>query len=81
MKRLVLVIALLTAACEREERGFRVEPPRADRINSKQLSTLQPGEPVLAVVHGMAGFPQAANDEAGDPRVVLDDQYAHGRQV
>jgi cytochrome c oxidase cbb3-type subunit 3 len=31
-------------SCEREERGFRVETPSADRINSKQLSTLQPGQ-------------------------------------
>lgn len=32
-------------ACEREERGFRVKTPDADRINSKRLSTLQPGQP------------------------------------
>jgi cytochrome c oxidase cbb3-type subunit 3 len=32
-------------SCEREERGFRVKTPDADRINSKQLSTLQPGQP------------------------------------
>jgi cytochrome c oxidase cbb3-type subunit III len=44
MKRLVLIIAILTFSCEREERGFRVQPPQADRINSKQLTTLQPGE-------------------------------------
>lgn len=31
-------------SCEREERGFRVETPNADRINSKRLSTLQPGQ-------------------------------------
>ena len=49
MKRRVLIfatIALISAACEREERGFRVEPPQAGRIDSKQLSTLQPGEPI-----------------------------------
>ena len=47
MKRVIL-IALVAAmiACEREERGFRVEPPQADRINSKRLTTLQPGEPI-----------------------------------
>jgi cytochrome c oxidase cbb3-type subunit 3 len=33
------------SSCEREERGFRVEAPSASRINSKQLSTLQPGVP------------------------------------
>ena len=32
--------------CEREERGFRVQPPDADRINSKQLSDLAAGTPV-----------------------------------
>ena len=45
MKRAVLIVAIaLLVSCEREERDFRVEPPQADRINSKQLSTLQPGE-------------------------------------
>ncbi|PYT01626.1 MAG: cytochrome C [Acidobacteria bacterium] len=45
MKRAVIVIFILTiAACEREERGFRVQTPDANRINSKQLTTLQPGE-------------------------------------
>ena len=38
-----LVFAFIS--CEREERGFRVETPDANRINSKQLSTLQPGQP------------------------------------
>lgn len=55
MKRSVLFIvavAVIAASCEREERGFRVEPPQASRIDSKQLSTLQPGEPApLPVVH------------------------------
>jgi cytochrome c oxidase cbb3-type subunit III len=41
-----LALAALGAAllsCEREERGFRVEPPSANRIDSKSLSDLQPG--------------------------------------
>jgi cytochrome c oxidase cbb3-type subunit III len=38
---------LTTTSCEREERGFRVEAPSASRINSKQLSNLQPGQPTL----------------------------------
>jgi cytochrome c oxidase cbb3-type subunit III len=49
MKRFILIfasVALIAVACEREERGFRVEPPQAGRIDSKQLSTLQPGEPL-----------------------------------
>jgi cytochrome c oxidase cbb3-type subunit III len=49
MKRRLLIFAactLIAASCEREERGFRVEPPQADRINSKRLTTLQPGEPI-----------------------------------
>src|SRR5215203_1690588 len=47
MKRaaLFLTIAVLIS-CEREERGFRVEPPHADRINSKRMTTLQPGETI-----------------------------------
>jgi cytochrome c oxidase cbb3-type subunit III len=30
-------------ACKREERGFRVEAPSANRIDTVQLTTLQPG--------------------------------------
>lgn len=54
MKRTVLILVASTVlfSCEREERGFRVEPPQADRIDSKQLTTLQPGEPIpRQVVH------------------------------
>ena len=48
MRRLAFITGILFAAaglmaCEREERGFRVKTPDANRINSKQLSTLQPG--------------------------------------
>jgi cytochrome c oxidase cbb3-type subunit III len=47
MKRAAVLIAIaLLISCEREERGFRVQPPQADRINSKQLTTLQPGESI-----------------------------------
>ena len=35
----------LSASCKREERGFRVDPPSASRINTKRLSDLQPGVP------------------------------------
>ena len=47
MKRycLVLLAVAVMSACEREERGFRVQTPDANRINSKQLSNLQAGEP------------------------------------
>lgn len=41
-----LFLALATFAawsCEREERGFRVKTPDANRIQTVQLSTLQPG--------------------------------------
>jgi len=50
---LLTVLVLIFAACEREERGFRVETPDANRIASKQLTTLQPGapSPVPAVVN------------------------------
>jgi cytochrome c oxidase cbb3-type subunit III len=33
----------LGAACKREERGLRVDPPSASRIDSKTLSELRPG--------------------------------------
>lgn len=39
-----IFLILIAVACEREERGFRVETPSADRINSKQLTTLQAGQ-------------------------------------
>jgi cytochrome c oxidase cbb3-type subunit III len=43
----VLMVGLIAVfiACEREERGFRVQPPDAQRINSKQLTDLQAGQP------------------------------------
>jgi cytochrome c oxidase cbb3-type subunit 3 len=46
--KIILITAILFMffACEREERGFRVNTLEADRINSKQLTTLQAGEPV-----------------------------------
>lgn len=40
---LVVSATLLPASCKREERGFRVQPPAAERINSKRLSDLEPG--------------------------------------
>jgi cytochrome c oxidase cbb3-type subunit 3 len=39
----LLLLALLSS-CKREERGFRVQPPAATRINSVSLSELRPGE-------------------------------------
>ena len=48
--RVLLVTLVLTAtiaaSCKREERGFRVDPPAADRIDSKRLSSLQAGVPI-----------------------------------
>jgi cytochrome c oxidase cbb3-type subunit III len=57
--RLVCAVLALVAfglsllSCEREERGFRVEPPSSVRADSKSLSDLQPGPPlpVPAVVN------------------------------
>ena len=44
-KLIILIAAVMFfLSCEREERGFRVQPPDAQRIDSKQLTTLQPGE-------------------------------------
>jgi cytochrome c oxidase cbb3-type subunit 3 len=34
----------LILACEREERGFRVQQPDANRVNDKRLTELQAGE-------------------------------------
>ena len=49
----LICVALLLSqiSCEREERGFRVEPPSSGRINSKTLTDLQPGQktPATAV--------------------------------
>jgi cytochrome c oxidase cbb3-type subunit 3 len=38
-----LAFGLALVSCEREERGFRVKPPDADRINAKTMTDLQPG--------------------------------------
>ena len=40
---LLLIASSAFVACEREERGFRVKTPDANRIQTVQLSTLQPG--------------------------------------
>jgi cytochrome c oxidase cbb3-type subunit 3 len=40
---LLLLAGSAFVACEREERGFRVKTPDANRIQSIQLSSLQPG--------------------------------------
>ena len=44
------IAAGLIIACEREERGFRVKTPDSNRINSKQLTTFQAGEPAPTTV-------------------------------
>src|SRR5215212_2868011 len=40
----IVLFFLIFTSCEREERGFRVQTPDSNRINSKQLTTLQAGE-------------------------------------
>jgi len=40
---LALLGAIALCSCKREERAYRVDPPLATRINSKQLVTLEPG--------------------------------------
>ena len=37
------ILLLCFASCEREERGFRVEPPSSSRVNTIRLTELQPG--------------------------------------
>lgn len=48
LKTIILAIGFAAAgllvACEREERGFRVNPPDSNRISSKQLVTFQAGQ-------------------------------------
>lgn len=39
----IVIASLLVACCKREERGFRVQPPAADRINAKSITELHPG--------------------------------------
>jgi cytochrome c oxidase cbb3-type subunit 3 len=41
---IILTITFSIIACEREERGFRVQTPDANRIDAKQLTTLHAGE-------------------------------------
>jgi cytochrome c oxidase cbb3-type subunit 3 len=50
----LLAAAFVHAACEREERGFRVKPPDAARIEAKQMTTVQAGQQteMPAVVNG-----------------------------
>ena len=45
MKRKIFILVCLVMAlgCEREERGFRVKTPDANRIDSKQMGSLAPG--------------------------------------
>ncbi|HEV3469484.1 MAG TPA: cytochrome c [Pyrinomonadaceae bacterium] len=40
---LCALICLAFAGCEREERGFRVDPPSSGRVNTIRLSELAPG--------------------------------------
>ncbi|HEV7374013.1 MAG TPA: cytochrome c [Pyrinomonadaceae bacterium] len=42
--RVVVFSLLLFSSCKREERGYRVQPPAAGRVNSVSLSELRPGE-------------------------------------
>ena len=47
-KALVFILGCTTAlllSCKREERGFRVSPPVASRIETKTLTDFQAGEP------------------------------------
>ena len=43
-----LAFAATHSACEREERGFRVQPPSSSRVNTIRLTELQPGPPIPA---------------------------------
>ncbi|HEV2706709.1 MAG TPA: c-type cytochrome [Pyrinomonadaceae bacterium] len=39
---------VFAVSCEREERGFRVEPPSSARVNTIRQTELQPGTPIPA---------------------------------
>lgn len=45
LKKLLPFALLLLAGCEREERGFRVDPPASSRAQTVRLTELQPGPP------------------------------------
>jgi cytochrome c oxidase cbb3-type subunit 3 len=45
---LLILLCLCPAACKREERGLRVEPPSASRVNTIRQTELQPGPPIPA---------------------------------
>jgi cytochrome c oxidase cbb3-type subunit III len=40
----LLLLLTVLSSCKREERGFRVDPPAAGRVNGVSLSELRPGE-------------------------------------
>src|SRR5438270_12629613 len=40
---LITLFCLVLASCEREERGFRVEPPSSSRVNTIRLTEFQAG--------------------------------------
>jgi cytochrome c oxidase cbb3-type subunit 3 len=44
---LMFILVVMLFGCEREERGFRVQPPDSRRIDTKQLTDLTAGQPVL----------------------------------
>ncbi len=44
------IVACALVSCEREERGFRVNPPSSGRVQSVRLSELQPGQPASPFV-------------------------------
>ena len=43
-------LTLAFVSCEREERGFRVDPPSSARINVLRMTDLQPG-PAIPAIH------------------------------
>ena len=43
-----LITLFFFVGCEREERGFRVDPPSSSRVNTIRQTELQPGPPIPA---------------------------------
>ena len=44
----IILLCVSFAACEREERGFRVDPPSSSRVNTIRQTELQPGQSLPA---------------------------------
>lgn len=63
-KLLIVVLFVFAWACEREERGFRVETPDSNRIAAKRVTSLQAGQPEAT--------PEFKNEYEGNAQALSD---------